>query len=71
MGSPLRVSAGAAGDLCGGGRFSGTCYKAANWQCLGQTQGRGKLGDHRIGQVPVKDVWVYPLVKDFREQLCR
>ena len=53
------------------GRFSGTCYKAANWRCVGQTQGRGKLGDHRIGQVPVKNVWVYPLVKDFREQLCR
>ena len=52
-------------------RFAGTCYKAANWQWLGQTQGRGKLGDHRIGQVPVKNVWVYPLVKDFREQLCR
>jgi hypothetical protein len=52
-------------------RFAGTCYRAANWRCLGQTQGRGKLGDHRIGQVPVKDVWVYPLVRDFREQLCR
>ena len=52
-------------------RFSGTCYRAANWRCLGQTQGRGKLGDHRIGQVPVKDVWVYPLVRDFRERLRR
>ncbi len=52
-------------------RFAGTCYKAANWRCVGQTQGRGKLGDHRLGQVPVKDVWVYPLVKDFRERLCR
>ena len=52
-------------------RFQGTCYKAANWRCVGQTQGRGKLGDHRIGQVPIKDVWVYPLVKDFRGSLCR
>lgn len=52
-------------------RFAGTCYRAANWRCLGQTQGRGKLGDHRIGQVPLKDVWVYPLVRDFRERLCR
>lgn len=24
-------------------RFTGTCYKAANWQYLGDTQGRGKL----------------------------
>jgi hypothetical protein len=52
-------------------RFSGTCYRAANWACVGQTQGRGKLGDHRLGQVPVKTVWVYPLAKNFRAQLCR
>jgi hypothetical protein len=24
------------------GRFTGTCYKAANWQYLGQTSGYGK-----------------------------
>ena len=52
-------------------RFAGTCYRAANWRCVGQTQGRGKLGDHRLGQVPVKTVWVYPLSRDFRERLCR
>jgi hypothetical protein len=52
-------------------RFAGTCYRAANWTCVGQTQGRGKLGDHRLARVPVKTVWVYPLVRDFREQLCR
>ncbi len=52
-------------------RFAGTCYRAANWTCVGQTQGRGKLGDHWIGQVPIKTVWVYPLVRDFRERLCR
>jgi hypothetical protein len=53
------------------GRFTGTCYRAANWICVGHTQGRGKLGDHRLGQVPVKTVWVYPLAKDFRAQLAR
>lgn len=52
-------------------RFAGTCYRAANWLCVGQTQGRGKLGDHRLGQVPIKTVWVYPLAKDFRKQLCQ
>jgi len=52
-------------------RFAGTCYRAANWTCVGQTQGRGKLGDHRLGQVPIKTVWVYPLAKDFRGQLSR
>jgi hypothetical protein len=52
-------------------RFAGTGYRAANWLCVGQTQGRGKLGDHRIGQVPIKAVWVYPLARNFRERLCR
>ena len=52
-------------------RFAGTCYRAANWTCVGQTRGRGKLGDHRLGQVPVKTVWVYPLSSDFRERLYR
>jgi hypothetical protein len=53
------------------GRFAGTCYRAANLTCVGHTQGRGKLGDHRLGQVPVKTVWVYPLAKNFRTQLSR
>lgn len=52
-------------------RFTGTCYRAANWSCVGQTQGRGKLGDNRLGQVPIKTVWVYPLAKDFRLLLSR
>jgi len=36
-------------------RFAGTCYRAASWTCVGQTQGRGKLGDHRLGQTPNQD----------------
>ena len=51
-------------------RFTGTCYKAANWQYLGDTQGRGKLDrSHRNAQ-PVKSIWVYPLVSNFRQHLC-
>lgn len=51
-------------------RFTGTCYKAANWQYLGDTQGRGKLDRlHRNAQ-PLKSIWVYPLVSDFRRHLC-
>lgn len=51
-------------------RFAGTCYRAANWHYLGDTQGRGKLDRlHRNAQ-PVKSIWVYPLVSDFRRQLC-
>ena len=35
-------------------RFHGTCYKAANWLYLGQTQGRGKLGPAGKGAFPSK-----------------
>ncbi|MEK7756128.1 MAG: DUF4338 domain-containing protein [Planctomycetota bacterium] len=51
-------------------RFRGTCYKAANWMYLGNTQGRGKLDVEHKAQLPIKTIWVYPLVKDFRRQLC-
>lgn len=47
-------------------RFAGTCYRAANWKLCGQTKGRGKLGPAGKISVPIKDVWVYPLDKDFR-----
>jgi len=46
-----------------------TCYKAANWMCLGETQGRGKLDVEHKAQLPIKTIWVYPLVKAFRLQL--
>ena len=43
------------------GRFAGTCYRAANWRCVGQTQGRSRQDrDHQCA-VPVKDVYLYPL----------
>ena len=51
-------------------RFSGTCYKAANWIYLGQTQGRGKLDADRAARLPKKSVWVYSLVPDFQRTLC-
>jgi hypothetical protein len=50
-------------------RFAGTCYKAANWQYLGQTKGRGKLGPAGKQSVPIKDLWVYPLEVAFRARL--
>ena len=51
-------------------RFHGTCYKAANWIYLGETQGRGKLDVFHQRALPKKAVWVYPLVEDFRPALC-
>lgn len=51
-------------------RFRGTCYKAANWIYLGETQGRGKLDKDHTASLPRKSIWAYPLVKDFRRTLC-
>jgi hypothetical protein len=51
-------------------RFAGTCYKAANWQYLGDTQGRGKLDTLHRHAEPIKSIWIYPLVRDFRRSLC-
>lgn len=47
------------------GRFRGACYKAANWQCVGQTQGRGKKHQYKTPGIAVKDIWLYPLRRDF------
>ncbi len=52
-------------------KFEGTCYRAANWQWLGQTQGRSRQDRHHKLKVPVKDVWVYPLMKNFRKVLMQ
>ena len=42
-------------------RFRGSCYRAANWECVGQTQGRSRQDrDHQM-RVPVKDVYLYDL----------
>jgi len=51
-------------------RFRGTCYRAANWICVGKTQGRGKLDRYKRYQLPVKDIFLYPLSKTFRQILC-
>ena len=52
-------------------RFEGTCYKAANWRCLGLTKGRGKLEKTGRPVLPVKWVFIYPLCSDFIAQLNR
>jgi len=51
-------------------RFTGTSYRAANWLRLGQTQGRGKVEKQHRQIGPLKDIWVYPLHRDFRKTLC-
>jgi hypothetical protein len=49
-------------------RFAGTCYKAANWRCVGRSEGRGtksKTG----ARTSIKELWVYPVARDFRAKL--
>ena len=52
-------------------RHRGTCYKAANWVHVGQTTGRGKKSTVHHQIIPIKDIWLYPLRKDFASVLCR
>ena len=49
--------------------YSGTCYKAANWQLIGKTKGRGRQDSLREYQKTVKDIYVYELDKSFREKI--
>ncbi len=51
-------------------RFRGTCYRAANWIHVGQTTGRGRMDrEHQASGQAVKDIYVYPLVRDARLRL--
>lgn len=52
-------------------RHRGTCYQAANWIKVGQTAGRGKKCPTSKPILPIKDIWLYPLHKNFRSILCR
>lgn len=50
-------------------RFTGTCYKAANWIHVGKTKGHAKKRNRFYYHGQIKDVYVYPLVQDFRARL--
>jgi hypothetical protein len=49
--------------------FAGTCYRAANWIFLGSTQGRGRQGPPGRLSTTIKDVYVWPLHRDFGPHL--
>ncbi len=51
-------------------RFSGTCYRAANWVDVGLTAGRGRMdrAHQRHGAAP-KRIFLYPLVAHAAERL--
>src|SRR4030067_480152 len=50
-------------------RYRGTCYRAANWILLGQTQGRGRQDRRHARNGAIKDIWVYPLHTQWRTHL--
>jgi hypothetical protein len=50
-------------------RFPGTAYRAANWLAAGATAGRTRQDRHTCIQAPVKDIYLYPLRRNFREAL--
>ena len=50
---------------------TGTCYRAANWICVGQTQGRGRMDRTHEAQGSCKDILLYPLKSHWREALCQ
>lgn len=52
-------------------RFTGSCYKAANWKKLGETKGRTRQDRYSKIKAPVKDIYIYPLIKNYKEMLCR
>jgi len=50
-------------------RFQGICYQAANWHFVGKTKGRSRQDRHHRLSVPIKAIYLYPLVKEFRRCL--
>ncbi len=51
-------------------KFTGICYRAANWIYLGETTGRGKNDQTNKQNRSIKAVFGYPLQKNFRRILC-
>jgi len=51
-------------------RFRGICYRASNWVCVGQTKGWSKSGRTYQHHGEPKSVWLYPLHRDYKRQLC-
>jgi hypothetical protein len=58
--------------LVDGKHYSGTCYQAANWVFVGETTGRGRMDrqNKRMGAA-VKNIYLYPLSKKFRQELTQ
>jgi hypothetical protein len=51
-------------------RYRGTCYRAAGWELLGETSGRGLTRPGKSYRSTPRLVLVKPLAEAFRQQLC-
>jgi len=49
--------------------YSGTSYQAANWIDIGRTKGRGRQDRFTQSALSRKAIYVYPLNREFRQQL--
>ena len=50
--------------------YAGTCYRAAGWELLGETSGRGLARPGQAYHTTPRLVWVKPLAREFRQVLC-
>jgi hypothetical protein len=49
--------------------FDGACYKASNWRLLGKSCGRGRQDRMKEASLSHKDIYIYPLIDDFRQRM--
>jgi len=52
-----------------GSSFNGASYCAANWIHVGCTKGRGRQDRYTRRAETIKEIYVYPLVPDFRDRM--
>jgi hypothetical protein len=52
-------------------RYTGTCYRAANWTSVGLTQGRGRGDRSGKARGEPKEIFLFPLRRDWQRQLGR
>ncbi len=50
--------------------YTGTCYRASNWQRVGETSGRGRQDRYNEGAAGRKGIYLLPLSKAWRHTLC-
>ena len=50
-------------------KYLGTCYKAANWNFIGMTRGRGRQDRNNNKSLSRKQIYLYPLQTDWRKAL--